>query len=130
VFCKRQYHLRLQFHGIRELRLDAYTEFQTFAAPDTKVGCGPLAAITKLIASPIIVLNFSACFFGIFGFQRNNSMRIYLLLDRATGEEIEVDKATVERVTSIEISYIDWAIEMDGKFENAKWTILKRICCE
>jgi hypothetical protein len=51
-------------------------------------------------------------------------MRIYSLADRATGEEIEVDKAIVERVTSIEIGYIDWAIEMDGKFENLVWFVM------
>jgi len=37
-------------------------------------------------------------------------MRIYSLVDRAKGEEIEAGKATVERLTDIEIAYINWAI--------------------
>ena len=48
-------------------------------------------------------------------------MHIYSLVDRATGEEIEADALTVERLTGIEICYIDWAIAQDGKFENADW---------
>jgi len=47
------------------------------------------------------------------------------LVDRATGEEVEVDKATVERLTGVEISYIEWAIEQDDKFENDDWVISK-----
>ena len=50
-------------------------------------------------------------------------MRIYSLVDRATGEKIEVDVATVERKTEVEIAYVDWSIEQDGKFENGDWII-------
>jgi len=50
-------------------------------------------------------------------------MRIYSLIDRATGEEIEVDTTTLERLTGVEVTYINWAIEMDGKFENGNWAI-------
>ena len=50
-------------------------------------------------------------------------MCVYLLVDRATGEEIETDAITVERITGVEIAYIDWAIEQDGKFENCDWLI-------
>ncbi len=50
-------------------------------------------------------------------------MRIYSLIERATGEEIEADKTTVERLTGVEIFYINWAIEQDGKFENGEWVI-------
>ena len=52
-------------------------------------------------------------------------MHIYLLVDRATGEEIEVDATTVERIADIEITYINWSIAQDGKFENANWVISK-----
>ena len=48
-------------------------------------------------------------------------MRIYSLIERATGEEIEADKTTVERLTGVEITYINWAIEQDGRFENGDW---------
>ncbi len=57
-------------------------------------------------------------------------MCIYSLIDRATGEEVEADGCTVERLTGIEIGYINWVIEQDSKFENANWTIVKRVCCE
>jgi hypothetical protein len=50
-------------------------------------------------------------------------MRTYTLLDRATGEKIEADKTTVERVTGVEIVYTDWVISQDGVFENGKWII-------
>jgi len=52
-------------------------------------------------------------------------MRIYSLVDRATGEEIETDTTTVERLTGIEICYIDWAIGQSRKFENGDWVITK-----
>ncbi len=52
-------------------------------------------------------------------------MRVYSLIDRAAGEEVEADKATVERLTGVEIAYINWAIEQDGKFENGKWIVIK-----
>lgn len=54
-------------------------------------------------------------------------MHTYSLVDRATGEEVEVDVTTVEQVTGIEITYIDWTIEQDGVFENADWVISKPI---
>ena len=50
-------------------------------------------------------------------------MRAYSLVDRSTGEEVEADKATVERLTGMEITYIDRIIEQDGKFENVDWII-------
>ncbi len=52
-------------------------------------------------------------------------MRVYSLIDRATGEEVEVDATTVERVTGVEITYINWVIEQDGKFENTDWIVRK-----
>jgi len=50
-------------------------------------------------------------------------MRIYSLIDRATGEEVEADGCIVEWLTGIEIAYINWIIEMDGKFYNGDWLI-------
>ena len=50
-------------------------------------------------------------------------MRKYIMVDKATGEEIEADAGTVERATGVEISYIDWVLEKDGKFENGNWEV-------
>ena len=52
-------------------------------------------------------------------------MHIYLLVDQTTGEEIEVDATTVERIADIEIAYINWAIAQDGLFDNGDWVITK-----
>ena len=52
-------------------------------------------------------------------------MRVYRLTNRCNGEDIEVNADTVERVTSVEISYIDWAIGQEGKFENEDWSIVE-----
>jgi len=45
-------------------------------------------------------------------------MRQYALVAKAAGDEIEADADTVERLTGVELSYIDWVIEEDGKFGN------------
>ena len=50
-------------------------------------------------------------------------MCIYSLLDRATSEEVKAGTTTVERLTGIEICYINWAIEQGGKFKNGNWII-------
>jgi hypothetical protein len=50
-------------------------------------------------------------------------MRISSLIDRATGDVIEFDGCTIERLNGVEITYIEWVIEMDGKFENGDWII-------
>lgn len=52
-------------------------------------------------------------------------MCVYSVGNRNSGDLIEADAATVERVTGIEIAYINWAIEMGGKFENGDWVITK-----
>ncbi len=52
-------------------------------------------------------------------------MCIYSLVDRATGEEVEADKTKVERLTGIEITYINWSIEQDGKYEYGNWIITR-----
>lgn len=49
--------------------------------------------------------------------------RRYCLVDRATGEEYEVDGAALERITGVEASYIDWAVAEDGAFENGNWRV-------
>lgn len=46
--------------------------------------------------------------------------RRYHLVDRATGEEYEVDGAALERIAGVEAGYIDWAIAKDGVFENGR----------
>ena len=51
------------------------------------------------------------------------SPRRYRLVDRATGEEYEVDGAALERITGIEASYINWVIAEDGAFENGSWWV-------
>ncbi len=45
------------------------------------------------------------------------------MVDKAAGEESEADAGTVERMTGVEISYIDWVLEQDGKFENGDWEV-------
>ncbi len=50
-------------------------------------------------------------------------MRVYSLDDRTTGEVIDTDGRSVERLISIEVCYIDWAISQDGVFENANLLI-------
>jgi hypothetical protein len=52
-------------------------------------------------------------------------MCAYSLVDRATGEKVKVDSSTVERLTGVEISYIEWAIEQADKFENDDWIVRK-----
>ena len=47
----------------------------------------------------------------------------YLLTDKSTGEIALADSDTVERLVGVEIGYIDWAIECDGKFENGMWVV-------
>ena len=51
-------------------------------------------------------------------------MRKYKLVETDTGEEIEADADTVERVTGVEISYIDCCIEQNRKFENGNWVVM------
>ena len=43
--------------------------------------------------------------------------------DFRSGDEFEVDADTVERVAVVEIGYIDWSIQRDGKFENGDWVV-------
>ena len=50
-------------------------------------------------------------------------MRKYTLVDKVTGEETEADADMVERVTDVEIGYIDWVLQQDGKFENGNWEV-------
>lgn len=49
--------------------------------------------------------------------------RRYMLTDRLTGEDYAVNAPTIERLTGIEIAWIDWAIAEDGLFENGKWRV-------
>ena len=49
--------------------------------------------------------------------------RRYLLVDRASGEEYEVDAARLEQVVGVETAYLDWVIAEDGAFENARWRV-------
>ena len=70
-------------------------------------------------------MHFSCVFLEFLGFKRTVSMRVYRLTNRCNGEDIEVNADTVERVTSVEISYIDWAIGQEGKFENEDWSIVE-----
>jgi hypothetical protein len=65
----------------------------------------------------------SVFFCNILDFKGTIPVHIYLLVGRATGEGIEADKTTVERATGVKIAYIDWAIVLDGRFENGDWVI-------
>ena len=50
-------------------------------------------------------------------------MRKYTLVDKVTGEEVKADADTLERVVGVEIGYINWLLEQDGKFENQDWEV-------
>lgn len=50
-------------------------------------------------------------------------MRVYWLTDRETGEVKLVDGDTMERVLGVEMSYVEWCIEMDGVFESGRWRV-------
>ena len=54
-------------------------------------------------------------------------MQKYLLVDKVAGEEIEAGVDRVERVTGVEIGYIDWVLEQDAKFENGDWEVRIRV---
>jgi len=54
-------------------------------------------------------------------------MHTYSLVDRATGEEIEADKATVEQLIGIEIAYINWAIAQDGKVDVTTAAVIRGV---
>lgn len=51
------------------------------------------------------------------------------MFDEATGDAIEAYADAVERITEVEIGYIDWMIEQDGKFENGDWELRVSRCC-
>ena len=44
---------------------------------------------------------------------------------RHTGETVEVDAEEVVRIVGVEIGYVDWAIEVDGSFENKDWNVTR-----
>jgi hypothetical protein len=50
-------------------------------------------------------------------------MRKYTIVDKATGEETGADTDMVERITGVDISYIDWVLQQDRKFENVDWVV-------
>ena len=55
-------------------------------------------------------------------------MQDYWLTNLDTGECLNVNASTVERVLKFEISYIDWVLKTDGKFENGTWRVRARGC--
>ena len=50
-------------------------------------------------------------------------MRKYTFAGKVYGEETEADADMVERVTGVEIGYIDWVLKKDGKFKNRDWEV-------
>ena len=50
-------------------------------------------------------------------------MRKYTLVDRYTGDTVHVDADEVVRIVGVEIEYVYWVIEADGKFENEGWEV-------
>ena len=50
-------------------------------------------------------------------------MQNYMLLDKITGEEFNMDAVSVQRIIGVEIEYIKWSIGQDGKFENRLWRV-------
>ena len=73
----------------------------------------------------LLCVNFGRVFFIFWDFKRTVSMRIYRLTDRCNGEDIEVNADALESITFVEIGYVDWAIELDGYFENDHWVIVE-----
>lgn len=53
-----------------------------------------------------------------FWLRGNKGMQEYWLTELETGECRRVDRRTLERVPGVELDYVDWAIEVDGLFEN------------
>ena len=49
--------------------------------------------------------------------------RLYLLHDKQTGEDYEVGAEELLRVVGVELSVVDWAICLDGTFENGRWCV-------
>lgn len=47
----------------------------------------------------------------------------YRLTDVRSGEEYEVTADQVLRVVGVELCVIDWAIRVDGAFENGHWRV-------
>ena len=61
--------------------------------------------------------------FEAFVFKDDAHMLQYWLTDLTTGEGLQVDADTIERVLGVEISYINWVLENDGVYENRKWRV-------
>ncbi len=51
-------------------------------------------------------------------------MPTYWLTDLETGDTALVDGGTIEQVLGVELGYVDWCIEQDGKYENGKWKVV------
>jgi hypothetical protein len=46
------------------------------------------------------------------------------MVDKANGDATEAGADRVERITGVEISYIDCCIEQNRKFENGNWVVM------
>jgi len=49
--------------------------------------------------------------------------QVFKVLDRRTGEFTLLDAPEVEALLGIELSYITWAIQLDGVFESPYWRV-------
>jgi hypothetical protein len=49
----------------------------------------------------------------------------YWLTDKRTGEEYDIGADDLVRLVGVELSFIDWAIETDGAFENGRWRVTR-----
>jgi hypothetical protein len=47
----------------------------------------------------------------------------YRLTDKRTGEEYDIGAEDLVCVVGVELSFIDWATETDGAFENGRWRV-------
>ena len=47
----------------------------------------------------------------------------YRLTDITCSETCEIDADDLVRIVGVELSFIDWAIETDGAFENGCWRV-------
>lgn len=51
-------------------------------------------------------------------------MDIWTITEKGTGNTLEINSDEVERLVGVEISYIEWTIQQDGRFENGRWRVV------
>lgn len=57
------------------------------------------------------------------GAQAPSGAPCYRLTDKRTGDEYEIGADDLVRIVGVELPFIDWAIRVDGQFENGRWRV-------